>query len=180
MKAGFKKQFLNQFLNLFWTILFFLPVVFYWYSAGSSLWFYLFLIAGYLMGFMTTPVFNLLQLHRFTELFGLKGIKVIRKFVQDGDMINRSIRKDSPTHKVISDKTVIRKYLNTIRMYERFHFVCFVFFLLMSGHAFIFRSFGYFAMISAGNFLYNVCPILLQQYNRARILKLINRVSYAA
>lgn len=103
---------------------------------------------------------------KFYERF---GVKIIRRFVQDGDIASKSLRSGG---RVIMNKARAQKYLNTIEMYERYHFLCLIFFLLTSLHAAANSRIAAALIIAACNIIYNVYPMLLQQYNKARILKL--------
>ncbi|WP_374756104.1 glycosyl-4,4'-diaponeurosporenoate acyltransferase CrtO family protein [Dyadobacter frigoris] len=101
------------------------------------------------------------------------GVKWIRKFVQNGDLVNRLFKKDNTIDTTIKNKNYAEKYLKTVSMYEKYHVICFVFFCLSGIFAIFKHKFVYFILIMAGNILYNLCPVILQQYNRARILRLI-------
>ncbi len=67
------------------------------------------------------------------------------------------------------------KYLKTIDMYERFHLICGCFFLLTSIHAFACGAWLAGGLILAANGIFNVAAIILQQYNRLRIHRLLRR-----
>jgi hypothetical protein len=115
---------------------------------------------------------RLLQLSNSPRFYEALGIKLIRKFVQNGEYVNRLIRKSKPDYKVVKDKQQAAQYLNTIAMYNRFHFLCLVFFMLTFAHAIISAKYLLALLIFMANLIYNVCPILLQQYNRARLLRI--------
>ncbi|QEM10757.1 hypothetical protein [Mucilaginibacter rubeus] len=166
---------MNQFINFFWTILGFTAVVSYWVSAGLSTWFYLFLIVSIIPVILPQKVADHLQLSSNTKFYERFGIRFIRKFVQHGDFANQLARTSDPRYRVIRNGAAPANYLKTIMMYERYHFMCLIFFLLTS---IITLTKGYylqFLLITISNIFYNFYPILLQQYNRVRILK-INRV----
>ncbi|HEX3074275.1 MAG TPA: hypothetical protein VHP30_11745, partial [Ignavibacteriales bacterium] len=103
---------------------------------------------------------------KFYERF---GVKTVRRFVQDGDIAAGRLRTGG---RVIMNKARAQKYLNTIEMYERYQFLCLIFFLLTSLHVAANGRIAAALIIAACNVIYNVYPILLQQYNKARILKL--------
>jgi len=165
---------MNQFINFFWTILGFAAVVAYWVSAGLSAWFYLFLIASIIPAFLPQKVADHLQLSNNTKFYERLGIRFIRKFVQHGDLANRMARRNNPRYHVIRQSATPASYLKTIMMYERYHLICFIFFLLTSLIAILNGYYLQFLLITISNILYNFYPILLQQYNRLRILR-INR-----
>jgi hypothetical protein len=51
--------------------------------------------------------------------------------------------------------------------------LCLLFFSLTSVHAIIFKQYLLGIFIIIANVLYNVCPLLLQQYNRARVSRVL-------
>jgi hypothetical protein len=110
-----------------------------------------------------------MQLSAAPKFYERFGVKTIRRFVQDGDIASKRLRSEG---RVIMNKARAQKYLQTIEMYERYHFLCFVFFLLTSFHAAANSKAAAALIIAACNIIYNVYPLLLQQYNKARILKL--------
>jgi hypothetical protein len=167
-----KKEFLNQLINFVWTILCFAAVIAYWIDMYSGQWLYFFVAFSISCGFLPAGFFRSIQLSKNAAFYEKAGVRWIRKFVQNGDFVNKTSRNAGEKPNVIKNRTAIEKYLKTIDMYERYHFVCFVFFLLTSFHAAFHKAVLYSALISICNFLYNILPILLQQYNRIRILKL--------
>ncbi|MCB0710093.1 MAG: hypothetical protein KDC15_11960, partial [Chitinophagaceae bacterium] len=64
------------------------------------------------------------------------------------------------------------QYLSTIAMNERFHWMCFVFFMLSSIYAFTQGIILLGFLMFLANIPYNVASLLLQQYNKLRILKI--------
>ena len=98
------------------------------------------------------------------------GVKQIRKFVQNGDLVKSITPK--PKQQVVNNLSQAQRYMKTIAMYERFHWVCFAFFLLTAILCFYEGRVEPGLMIMAANLLYNAGSILLQQYNKIRIRKL--------
>jgi hypothetical protein len=62
-------------------------------------------------------------------------------------------------------------------MFERYHFCCLIFFQTSSVYACYFEEYLLAFLIFLCNILYNVFPILLQQYNRMRIIKILKQQS---
>jgi hypothetical protein len=158
---------MNQAINFFWTIICFIPVIAFWMDADT---FWLHIFIGISVVSLLLPA-KLLQLSSNPKFYEGLGVKFIRKLVQGGDYANRLIKRKNPQYKLIKDKAHAAQYMRTIIMYERYHFMCFIFFLLTAIYALIYLRYGFFALIIIANIIYNVCPILLQQYNRARVLK---------
>jgi hypothetical protein len=161
---------MNQAVNFFWTILSFTPVIGFWAAANSMRLCYIFI--GISAMSLLLPA-RYLQLSNNPKFYESIGVKLIRKLVQSGDLVNKFNRKSNPQHTVIKGKINALKYMQTIVMYERYHFICFVFFLLTTVYTIINAQYSFTLIIIIANIIYNICPILLQQYNRARLAKLI-------
>lgn len=167
----YKQEIFNQLINLFWTILGFTPILWFWIKEGINVYFYLFLIAALITGILPEKILNLFMLSSRRSFYERLGVKHIRKFVQNGDAVRAVTNKQGRL--MIRGVTQAKKYLKTIAMYERFHWACFTFFLLTAVLCFFY---GYWILglaITATNILYNLCSILLQQYNKARVKKII-------
>jgi Na+-driven multidrug efflux pump len=160
---------MNQAINFFWTILCMIPVVGFWIANGGLLWCCIFLVISFVS--LLIPA-RILQLSNDPKFYKSAGVKLIRKFVQNGELINKYIRKNNPQYNLIKGRQNAAKYMQTVVMYERYHFLCLVFFMLTAGYAAMQRYYGFAALILIANIIYNLCPILLQQYNRARLLNL--------
>jgi hypothetical protein len=160
---------MNQVVNLFWTILCFIPLITYWITAGRLLWCFIFI--GLSMLSLLLPL-KYLHLSNSPTFYEAWGVRFIRKFVQQGEYVNRFIRKSNPNYRIVKHKSNAAQYLKTTLMYERFHFLCFVFFIATAIHALISGHYLLVIIILIANVIYNVYPMLLQQYNRARIVRL--------
>jgi hypothetical protein len=159
---------MNQAINFFWTIICFIPVIAFWMTA-DTFWLYIFI--GISVVSLLLPA-KLLQLSRNPKFYEILGVKFIRKLVQNGEYANRLIKRKNPHYKLIKDRAHATHYMRTIIMYERYHFLCFIFFMLTAVYALINQHYIFSTLILIANIIYNVCPILLQQYNWARVLKL--------
>jgi hypothetical protein len=153
---------MNQVINFFWTILCFAPVVTYWLRIGdlTACWYFI----GLSFVGLLIPA-KWLQLSRNPKTYERLGAKLIRKFVQNGDYAKRGAR-------VISNKSNALLYGKTILTYEKFHFLCLLFFLFTGIYAILFEQYLLAVLIFLANVIYNIYPMLLQQYNRARIFRL--------
>ena len=162
-----KREILNQLINLFWTAFFFAPVLWFWIKEGINLFFGFSLAISLLIGILPEKILNLFVLSSGRKFYERLGVKRIRKFVQNGDMVNAMT--DKQKHSSIKGKAQAQQYLKTIAMYERFHWICFTFFLLTTISCFLKGYIKLGIAIIAANLLYNAGTILLQQYNRIRI-----------
>jgi Glycosyl-4,4'-diaponeurosporenoate acyltransferase len=134
---------------------------------------YSFILAGVLSGLLPNKIFRHFQLSSRARFYEVLGVKFIQRFVQNGTYINRIIRRNDESYKVIRDRRQVQRYLSTINMYERYHVSCFVFFGLTLIYAIISRADVVVLPILAANVLYNVYPILLQQYIKLRVIRIL-------
>lgn len=162
---------LNQLINLFWTALAFSLPFFHWYSSWDPVWF----CGSVLAAGASLPLgLKSLRFSSNRRFYERAGVRVVRKVVQDGTLVRRQERKSSPNGHVVAGKSY-ESYLRTTALYEKFHWMCGVFFLLSSLHAFVLGSYLLSAGIVVVNIGYNLYPIFLQQYNRNRISGLLDR-----
>ena|SRR5690606_23108589 len=157
--------FINQLLNILWSIACFTPIVMYWLDHGAEKWLYAFLFLSVVIAFMPKTFFNKLKLFGSKISYENWGVKTFRKFVQEG---NHRWANRTPT-KYISNMLDASRYLNKIAMYERYHWCCLIFFVCTSIHCFVHGEVIYGVIITMANVIYNVPTLLLQQYNRLRI-----------
>lgn len=160
---------MNQAINFFWTILCGLPVVTYWIFFGDLKMLVAFLVLSLLSLFVPA---QLMQLSKKPAWYDKLGVKIARRYVQHGDWVNSRSKIKNPAYRVIANRSSIGKYRKMIRLYERYHFFCFVFFTLTFVSAVTGLHYILAPLIFLANIIYNVLPLLLQQYNTARLLKL--------
>ncbi|MDB5147026.1 MAG: hypothetical protein JWQ57_1046 [Mucilaginibacter sp.] len=167
-----KSQAINQVINLFWTILCFIPIYDYWIGKDIT-WLYVFVLFSLIPAVLPNSIFRHFQLSSNSKFYEHLRVKHIQKFVQNGTFINRVIRKKNPDYKIIKDRVEAHKYLGTINMYERYHVFCFIFLGVTFGHALYSQRYGAAFLILLANVIYNICPILIQQYNKLRVVRLL-------
>lgn len=161
---------LNQLINLIWTALAYFVLMYYWYKQWDLSWFSACILLSIFLSFFPVRFY---RLSKSTGFYIMIGIRVIRKFVQDGDFINRY--QQGTGHRSKLNKNDYHKYLNNALMYERYHLLCLWFFTFSNLLAW-FNGFYFSAcLMLLSNTIYNFYPIMLQQYNRIRINRLMNR-----
>lgn len=160
----------NQVLNLFWTALGCLPFLIYWIGRGADQSFYIFLALSFVPVLLPRKVLNLLRISRRRRFYEKLGIRTVRRFVQDGDII----RKAAPVSHTRALRNVedARKYLRKSEVFERYHLMGFVFFTLSIIEAIGEVGVLMLSCMVLSNLIYNVLPVLLQQYTRGRISRL--------
>lgn len=160
----------NMVPNIIWSVICLIPVSFFCYHFMKLEWLYVFILISAFTILLPKSFFNLLQLSRTRSVYKKTGVSFINRFTQNGDIINRIIRKKFPDYKIVSKKYLSsKKFMQQTYMFEKFHFLMFTFFTLVS----VYALFGHFYLeafiITITNLIYNVYPILLQQYIRLRI-----------
>lgn len=164
---------LNQLINFFWTILAFGPIGWYWglfFAAHRSPIISIITIVFSIIVFLFPGKwFEGLALSQNRKSYERLGLKFFRNFVQDGTLVNRYMKKRKKDFVLIRNRNEADIYLRTIAVRERFHYCCLALFSITSICALIDGRFGLGFLIVLSNILYNVYPILLQQYNRLRI-----------
>lgn len=170
--AVYKRETLNQLINFFWTVLCFAPILWFWITEGINIYFYLFLVFSLALGILPEKMLNLLTLSSKKRFYERMGVKQIRRFVQNGDLVKSVSTKQKL--QIVNNLSQALQFKKTIAMYERFHWICFTFFLLSAILCITAGRIETGLIITAANLLYNVSSILLQQYNKIRIRKFAN------
>lgn len=160
-------QVLNQFINVFWTIFAFIPIFWLWATVGINHWFYTILGIAALFLLMPQKMLTQFKLRKSRKAYEKMGVKFIRKLAQDGDLVKSLSNATSPSK--INNRIQAQKYLSTIAMYERFHWLCFIFFTGSAVYAFVCEFIWMGIWIILANIVYNLSSIMLQQYNRLRL-----------
>ena len=175
----FVRTMLNQIINLFWTMVAFATFGIYWghYFAEkrSPLTFTIFITVSILTCAIPSTWLSAMTINKYRKTYERIGVKLLLFFVQNGTLVNRIQRKHSKKNGLIHNRTQAQNYLKTIAMQERFHYGCLALFFLTTISAFTTEKPGMALLIMLSNILYNIYPILLQQYNRLRIEILLRR-----
>lgn len=168
---------LNQLINVLWTLASFVVVGSYWgdyLAENGSLWsLYTIIVISILAYWIPDQWLSAITLGTKRQNYERIGIKIVLWLVQNGKLVSR-IEKvwSSKSKSNISFKRVAAN-LKTITIAERFHCSCFVFFGLSTVSALSIGKVRAALFITLWNILYNVYPILLQQYVRLRINNII-------
>lgn len=140
--------------------------------TGIDNWFIIGISISLLSALLPKKFYNHLQFSNNRGFYEKLGVKTVRKFVQNGDFSKKlSASKDSSIIESVKDA---KRYLQTIEMYNRFHWVCFLFFLLSTIHAIWKNQIAMSFAILLVNILYNMTAILIQQYNGMRSKKILD------
>jgi hypothetical protein len=160
----------NMIPNLFWSALLLIPVCVFCYSWMERKWFWTFFVGSTLAIFLPASFFDVIQLSKTSTAYRKLGVKFINRFTQNGDIINNMMRKKYPEYKVVSGNGIsIRKLIEQTYVFEKFHFILFLFFLLLLIYAIGNGYFIWATVFFISNIVYNVYPMWLQQYIRVRL-----------
>ena len=172
-ESTYVKRLVNRYnlvANLLWSLLTLLPLTIFCYTQLEPLLFYVFLILSFLPLLFPNAWFDKMQLGKTTQFYKLLGVPFLNRFAQNGAIVNKLIKKKFPGYKVVHyNKRMIHKRHQQTYFYEKFHFVLFVFFCFMLFVALHNGQWGWALFIVVSNVLYNIYPILLQQYIRMKL-----------
>jgi uncharacterized membrane protein YedE/YeeE len=166
----------NMVPNLIWSILHLAPVTFFCFTEMIPGWVYLFTAISFGLGLLPVSFLQRIQLGKTTAPYKKAGIRLIRKYSQDGDIINGLLRKKFPGYKVMPNNDSIKKYIKRTWMYERFHLMALFFMLFIAIAAVVQGLIGWALAITCNNILYNLYPMWLQQYNRLRVQQIRKKI----
>ena len=167
----------NMIPNILWSVIFLSPISVFCYYYMNLKWILIFLAISVRTLGRPNSLFMLGQLGKNLSAYEKKGILFINKFTQNGNIINQIIRKKYPDYKLISKKnTSLKKLSNQTYMFEKFHFLLFIFFMLTSTYSVLHSFYGWTVLITIGNVFYNIYPILLQQYIRLRLSSIRKKI----
>ncbi len=160
----------NTIPNLLWSVLCLVPITMFCYQLMQVKSFWMFLAISILSLFLPNTFFDKIQLANTTTIYKKLGVPIVNKFVQNGDIINRRIRKDIPGYRaIILNKLSVKKLIKQTYIFEKFHFMLFVFYTLTTVYALLNQYLAWIFILLFSNLLYNVYPNLLQQYIRVKL-----------
>ncbi len=164
--------FYNLPLNIFWTILAIMPIsLFIVFNPPDIKWLIFLSIIFILPVFLTNSFLDKLNFANTTKTYEKMGVLFIQKITQNGDIINKLMRKKFPSYKTLDyNKASIDKLLKQTYSFERYHIMMFVIFGLTFIFALSKGFFGWTIVISLSNLIYNIYPILLQHYIRLKLV----------
>jgi hypothetical protein len=153
-----------------WSVLAFVPISIFCYNHLSSLLFYIFLVISMSFIFLPNAFFDKIQLSRKSSFYTKLGVRFINKFTQNGTFLNRVIKRKYPSYKVVSYQSKkIKEVVRQTYMFEKFHASLCLFFMFTSFYALFSDYFSWGIVFIITNFIYNVYPVLLQQYIRTKL-----------
>ena len=152
-------------------------IIFFIRGEGKMQWMIMFVFLGYLVSLLPRPFYDKLQISKDASLYKKLLVHKFKKFATNGDYINKKIRKYYPSYRNVTSRENILEKINETYLIERSHTVLFVFCLLTNIYAVLTNSITTAIILFIGNILFNYYPNLLQQYNRVRYKKAIEKTT---
>jgi Glycosyl-4,4'-diaponeurosporenoate acyltransferase len=159
----------NGAVNLFWSLLAFVPVSVFCYRFMERGWLWGFVAISFVACVAPASILRRLSLGSTVKVYRRLGVHWANHAVQNGALINRLIRRWYPDYQPMRSRTSLACLAQTTYMQERFHWMVLVFFLLCNFYAGIRGHPGWALLITLLNLVYNLYPIWLQQYIRVRM-----------
>jgi hypothetical protein len=160
----------NMIPNLIWSIINLAPIFIFCFTLAALKLVYIFLAISAVPLFFKNSSISRLQIGNRTAIYKKLGVHLINKVSQNGDIINKLIKKKFPEHRIISyDKRSVSRLIAQTYMFEKFHWALFLFFSLITGYC-IYQGYWLWAfVIFLTNLAYNIYPVFLQQYIRLKL-----------
>ena len=162
--------FYNMVPNLFWSILNLVPVSVYCFNHVEQKNLYLFLAVSLFPLLVKRSFLDKIQISKSAANYQKLGVPVVNRFAQNGAIINNLMKRKFPGYRsVTSRKSSIAALINQTYVFEKFHWILFIFFFLIIIYAILNRQVVWACVIFVNNTLYNFYPNLLQQYIRLKL-----------
>ncbi|WP_146900059.1 hypothetical protein [Adhaeribacter aerolatus] len=166
----------NAVANVVWSVLNLTPAFIFCYRFVPATLLLIFLATSLLTAFLPNSFFYRMQLSKTKNIYQKLGVGFVNKFTQNGEIINKLIRRRFPEYKVVSTgKRSVKKALGQTFMFEKFHFILFMLFSCLTVYASLKNYYLWAFILLITNLLYNIYPCLLQQYIRLRLLAAVKR-----
>lgn len=115
------------------------------------------------------------RVHRFEVsglVYRLLGAQIFRRFVSNGDYINRIVARRHPNYRVHAHSDRIEASRKVSLSSERSHLVAFVFGVAPALYAVVVGWTGWAAWLALTNIFCNFYPVLVQRFTRVRLHRL--------
>ncbi|OON71112.1 hypothetical protein B0919_03740 [Hymenobacter sp. CRA2] len=155
--------------NVLWSVLGLAPVVVFAYQHMERPWLYGLSALSLLLYLVPAAGLERLRLSAQPAAYRRLGVHRLNRFAQNGELVNRRLRQHFPEFRQVQGRTSAVRRLRASYHLERFHLVLLLFFLLTSLYAAARGYLGWALLILLANVGYNLYPMWLQQYLRARL-----------
>jgi hypothetical protein len=161
--------FCNAVPNVFWSVLSLTPICIFCYQYLPRLWLYGFLAISLLACVVPKAWFRRWQLSTRPAAYQRLGVPFINRFTQHGDILNGLLRRRYPEYRHVRGRAALPAFIRTTYLFERFHLLLWMFFLLTTLYAAARGYAGWAGLLVFINVAYNLYPMWLQQYLRLRL-----------
>ena len=134
------------------------------------------LVGGSLIGLsLSERYYRIRAFESSGRIYERLGIRFFKRFVPNGDYINRLTRHFAPGHRVVHDGGSLAKFEARTEFAERCHLAGLFLGLPSAAYALILGWNGFALWLLLPNITFHLYPFLLQRYTRARIQKVLER-----
>lgn len=113
--------------------------------------------------------YNTRNATRTRRLYESLGVRFFKRFVANGELVNRCARRHGTQIQVTLVRGDIASFVERTRGVEQAHLVLLLLGLFTAGYATWIGWYAWTACLILGNGVCNVYPVLLQRYHRARV-----------
>ncbi len=172
-KIRIKVEQINMIPNLLWSFIFLFPLVIFCYTRMDRNWIFILSAISLTPAFLTASSFNRMELSRSRNFYKKAGVEFFNQFIQNGTLINRFLKNKFPGYKRFYTKEeAVKKLFSQSYLFEKFHFIFFIFFAETTIFAIAKGYYNWAVYLIVANIVYNLYPILMQQYIRLRLRKI--------
>jgi hypothetical protein len=101
------------------------------------------------------------------------GVRTFRRLATNGDLINRVVRRHHPGYRVVRGPAALTQYFVGTSAGEKWHLVLLLMGTCTAAYAARIGWVPTAMFLTLTNIVFNLYPVLLQRYTRARITKII-------
>lgn len=134
------------------------------------------LMAGLVVvGLLPESYYRIKRFESSGRLYKTLGIRFFKRFVPNGDYVNRMIRGSEAGYRVVRDERSIVRFEALTRTAEKCHLVSLLLILPSTAYALLLGWYGLALWLLLPNIPLHLYPVLLQRYTRGRIQRLLDR-----
>lgn len=161
----------NAIPNFLWSAIGLVPVSVFCYRFMGLKLIWIFLGVSFLPTFFPNLFLVRMQFGRTTKIYKKLGVHRINRIAQDGEIVNRQIRKRFPHYKTVTyHSRAVNRLIQQTFINEKFHLILFLFFIFAMVYAILIKEYAWALIIFLTNVGYNIYPNLLQQYIRIKLM----------
>ncbi|WP_343692882.1 hypothetical protein [Chitinophaga sp.] len=162
----------NLLVSLLWTLVCLGPVAGYFYRYMPVNWLWVIVPTALFPYFLPASWLDRYAVSTSRHFYERMGVQAVLGVVQHGRYVNRRIKSRFPGYRIVYDRETIRRKIKETYQFERFHYGLLLAFIIPISHAWsVYWYRGVILVVC--NMVYNVYPILMQQYVRLRLKRMV-------